>query len=323
MRRAIWMALALVGTVPPVALAQQNAGTQPPAAQPPAASPSGAASLQEGQDTAGMGGPGAPGQQSAGSVGTATGAPTGGAGMQGPGVATGLNSVQQEQGASGTGGAGPTYRGTTPEMPSASPPLEAGPGRGAGTAGAAGTSGVRGTGAGEGPSPAAMQRELANLRERVARLEGELEALRGTGGSGTGGSGAAGTSGSANVQTRGSVAVATAVFDGRVVSVTPREIAIEDTSDGSLYRLAVDDRTKAFVAPRLNRIPVEQLPEGTPVRASFEYISGGVERALNIVAQPQPPPRPRQGTPPEPAAAGANAPGAAGPAATVNLSRPR
>lgn len=82
------------------------------------------------------------------------------------------------------------------------------------------------------------------------------------------------------------VTVATAVFDGRVVGVTPGHIDIIDTSDGAFYRLTLDDQTRAFVGPELERIPVERISEGTPVRTSFALISG-VEHARNIVVQPQ------------------------------------
>lgn len=295
MRRAVWMALAFMGTAPLVALAQQNAGGQGagPGTPPPAASPSGAASIERGQDTAGTDLPGAPGQQSAGSTGTATGEPaTGGA---------------------GTAGAGPTYHGTTvEEPPSATPPVDVGtqvgpePNERVGTAGT-GARGAGGSGTGGGGqaaaqqapvprSPEAMQRELLNLRQRVARLESEVDSLRGTGGGGTAGTGTTGTPSTAGVQVQGPVTLAITTFDGRVVDVTPRHIDIVDTSDGSFYRLAINDRTKAFVGPRLNRIPVQRLSEGTPVRTSFAFTSTGDQQALNIVAQPQRPQQQQQGS---------------------------
>lgn len=339
MRRAIWMALAFMGTAPLVALAQQqNTGTAP------AASPSGAGSIDRGQDTTATQAPGAPGQQSAGTVGTAQGQPaTGGAGTQGTtgqggqqggtggtGVGTGAGGTGVGTGGGGT--TGPTYRGTTEEIPSASPPLDIGTrvgpepgeqaggggtgtvgtggggtggtgtgtggtgtgsvGGGGGTGGGASMGGAGGRGTGGAPAAMgseAMQRELTTLRQRVARLEAQVDALRGTGGAGTGGTGTGGDTGTtdtADIQVQGPVAVATAVFDGRVVDVTPRHIDIVDTSDGAFYRLNLDDQTKAFVGPDLKRIPVEQLSEGTPVRTSFALISGA-EHALNIVALPQ------------------------------------
>ncbi|MCY1082999.1 hypothetical protein [Archangium lansingense] len=275
MRRAIWMALAFMGTAPLVALAQQNTGTAP------AASPSGAGSVEQGQDTAATQAPWAPSQQSAGTVGTTQGQPaTGGAGMQGTPVQGGqqVGAGGTETGGSGT--AGPTYRGTPEQTPSAAPPVDittrVGPAQGeqAGGAGA----GTVGTG---GMDLSAMRRELSMLRQRVASLEAEVDALRGTGGAG----GGTGTTNTADIQVQGPVAVASAVFDGRVVDVTRKHIDIVDTSDGTFYRLTLDDKTRAFVGPDLKRIPVEQIPEGTPVRTSFALISG-VEHARNIVTQP-------------------------------------
>jgi hypothetical protein len=153
------------------------------------------------------------------------------------------------------------------------------------------------------PMPAgsdAMQRELTTLRQRVSRLEAELGALRGTGGGGTGGGGTGGATPGVDTGTpgpdpedmevQGPVAVATAVFDGRVVDVASKHIDIVDISDGTFYRLRLDDETRAFVGPDLKRIPVERLSEGTPVRTSFALISGE-EHARYIVTQPQ---RPQQ-----------------------------
>ncbi|QRK10631.1 hypothetical protein JQX13_11410 [Archangium violaceum] len=297
MRRAIWMALAFMGTAPLVALAQQGAGA--PTTQPPAASPSGTASIERGQDTTGTGTAGAPGQQSAGSVGTATGEPaagTGGAGTGGAGT-----------GGMGTGGAGTQGSGTATGLDSV-PLQRTGPqgqqgltGTGTGGAGATGGGGGGGQAAVQqapvSSGPEAMQRELTLLRQRVARLESEVDALRGTGGGGTGGAGDTGTTDTANIEVRGPVAVATAVFDGRVLNVTPEHIDIVDTSDGAFYRLAINDETRAFVGPGLERIPVQKISEGTPVRTSFALVSGE-EQALNIVTQPQQrQPRQQQGAP--------------------------
>ncbi len=133
-----------------------------------------------------------------------------------------------------------------------------------------------------------MQRELLTLRQRVAQLESEVAGLRGTGGGGTG------TPNTADIQVRGPVTVATAVFDGRVRDVTSKHIDIVDTSDGSLYRLRIDEETKAFRGPQLSRIRVSQIPEGTQVRTSFELISSGEEVARYIVAQPAQQQRQRQ-----------------------------
>ncbi|OJT18967.1 hypothetical protein BO221_36195 [Archangium sp. Cb G35] len=276
MRRAIWMALAFMGTAPLVALAQQNTGNAP------AASPSGAANIEQGQDTAATQAPGAPGQQPAGTIGTQGQPATGGtAGTQGtPGQTGGVGGAGGAD--MGTGGsAAPTYRGTE-ENSSASPPAD-----GSGSGGVSGQSAMQQAPMGS----ESMQRELAFLRQRVASLEAEVDALRGTGGGGTGGATPGVDTGTPgpdpeDMKIQGPVAVATAVFDGRVVDVARKHIDIVDTSDGTFYRLTVDDQTKAFVGPDLRRIPVGQISEGTPVRTSFALISG-VEHARNIVTNPQ------------------------------------
>jgi hypothetical protein len=145
-------------------------------------------------------------------------------------------------------------------------------------------------------SSEAMQRELATLRQRVARLEAQVgDQNRGTGGGGTGGGG---TTDTANIQVQGPVAVATVTFDGTVRDVTPNRIIIVDNSDGSVYSSVIDSQTQVFKGQELNRISPRQLAEGTPVRASLALISG-VEHARNIIAlEPgQQQPRQRQGQP--------------------------
>ncbi len=199
----------------------------------------------------------------------------------------------------GTGGlggtTGPTYRGTTQETPSTG---GAGAGAGATTGQGGGAGGGQAAGQQALMSSDAMVRELATLRERVARLERQVTDLgRGTGGGGAGGTGGAGGAGTANVRAQGPVTVATAVFDGRVVDVQPKHIDIVDTSDGTFYRLTIDRQTRAFDGPELNRIPVGRISEGTQVRTSFALSSSGVEHARNIVTQPVQRQSGQQGTP--------------------------
>jgi len=328
MRRAIWMALAFMGTAPLVALAQQNTG-----AQAPAASPSGTTSIDRGQDTNAIDAPGAPGQQSAGTVGTAQGQPAGGAapfggtggggtagtgggamGAGGGGAGVGAGGAGTGGGAGMTGGqtgtgaagatSGPTYRGTgndTPDIPSGSPPVDVGtqigpePGERAGNAGTgtvgAGGGGTGGAGQGGGTgggqaaaqqaplSGDAMQRELTTLRERVARLEGQVRDLgRGTGGAGTGGGG--GTTDTSNVRAQGPTVVATVTFDGTVRAVSSNRIQVVDREDGSVYNMRIDRGTR--VSDDGKAINPRQLSEGTPVRASLAFIAGE-EHARDIV----------------------------------------
>jgi hypothetical protein len=317
MRRAIWMALAFMGTAPLVALAQQNTG-----AQAPAGSPSGTTSIDRGQDTNAQNAPGAPGQQSAGSVGTAQGQPANGAGgtfggtggsgagstggvggdaMGASGGGGGGGGVGVGAGGGGTGGggmtggqtgtgaagatSGPTYRGTS-EQPGNTDTGTVGAGGGTGGAGQGNATGG-GSGAGGGGQASAqqaplsgdaMQRELLSLRERVARLEGQVRDMgRGTGGSGTGGGGTTDTS---NVRAKGPTVVATVTFDGTVRSVTSNRIQVVDGEDGSVYNMRIDRGTR--VVDDGQAINPRQLSEGTPVRASLAFISGE-EHARDIV----------------------------------------
>ncbi|WP_309897386.1 hypothetical protein [Archangium sp.] len=231
MRRAIWMALAFMGTAPLVALAQQNTG-----AQAPAGSPSGTTSIDRGQDTNAIDAPGAAGQQSAGTVGTAQGQPA-------------------------TGGAGP-FGGTG----------------GGGTGGGGGQAAAQ-----QAPlSGDAMQRELTTLRERVARLEGQVRDLsRGTGGAGTGGGGTGGgTTDTSNVRAQGPTVVATVTFDGTVRSVSSNRIQVVDREDGSVYNMRIDRGTR--VSDDGKALNPRELTEGTPVRASLAFIAGE-EHARDIV----------------------------------------
>jgi hypothetical protein len=218
----------------------------------------------------------------AGSAGTGT-VSAGGAG--GAGTGTGARGTGGT-GSGGTGGAGSSVGGGASTGGTS--------GAGVGGGGSGGSGGGQAAQAPLPKDPEAMRREILNLRQRVARLESEVDALRGTGGggsAGTGGSGTTGTTDTSNVQVQGPVTLAITTFDGRVVDVTRQHIDIVDTSDGSFYRLSLNEQTKAFVGPRLNRIPVQRLSEGMPVRTSFAFISTGEQQALNIVAQPL---RPRQ-----------------------------
>jgi hypothetical protein len=259
----MWMALAFVGTTPLVALAQQSAVQQQ---QQPAAGPTGAASLQQGQDTAG----------------------TGQFGVFGLPDIPGLNGVPMRSTAQegewwqgGTGGAGtsgsvgPTYRGTTPEIPSATPFSSPGSQTGAGTAG--NTSATGGSGG---------QGELADLRRRVDALEREVTTLRGTGGTGTADANATQGNASRGDDAQPIVAV-TVEFDGTVRDVTSKHIDVVDVTDGTLSRLAIDDQTRAFKGSPRKQIPLKQLTEGARVQTSFAYISG-VEHARDIVVQSSP-----------------------------------
>ncbi|MET0401430.1 MAG: hypothetical protein ABW123_03465 [Cystobacter sp.] len=262
MRGAMWMALALMGTSPLMALAQQQGMVTQP--QQTVASPTGAASVTQGQDSVGS---------------------TGAFGVFG---GPGLDSVPLRSAApasewwlSGTGGSGmmapsgPTYRGTTPEIPSPQP---------SSTASSSVTSNKPDTQArGEG--------NLAELQQRVDALEREVSSLRGTGGSGaaaTTAAPAANTAPNANAsrdEDTAPVAVVSVEFDGTVRDVTSEHIDVVDSTDGTLSRLAIDGQTRAFKGSPRKQIPLKELTEGTRVQTSFDYISG-VEHARDIVVRP-------------------------------------
>ncbi|ATB30213.1 hypothetical protein [Melittangium boletus] len=273
MRGAIWMALALVGTAP-LALAQPatGAGVRAPQAQQPAAGPSGAASIEQGQDSAGT----------TSAFGT-TGQPAGGALF--PGI-PGLNGIPLQDpaaqgntsfgtGGAGTGGAGsgPTYRGA-PEAPvdTGTPAASATPSAGQGA-------------------------DLNNLNQRVGALEREVSALRGTGGAGPAPSTTAPAAPAAPAQNMGTtpgtaapapsdnaapIPAITVEFDGRVRDVTPQYVEVVDSTDGTVSRLRIDDQTRVFRGSARNRIPVKQLSEGAQVRTSFAYVDGE-ELARDII----------------------------------------
>ncbi|EPX59960.1 PE-PGRS family protein [Cystobacter fuscus DSM 2262] len=290
MRGAMWMALALLGTTPLVAVAQQQGavGQQ----QQPAAGPTGAASIQQGQDTAGPGLFGPFGQQ-------------GNAGLNG--VPLQNNTQAGGTGLQGTGGTGtvgpggPTYWGTTPEMPSASPFLSPSTQTGTGAAGGTGGSGATGGSGGNAGATGGSGGQgtsLTDLQRRVEALEREVSNLRGTGGTGGAGGSGAGGSASAPRDTNNTanasrdddaqpVTVVTVEFDGRVRDVTPQHIEVVDITDGTVSRLAIDDQTRAFKGSTRQQIPLKQISEGARVQTSFAYVDG-VERARDIVVQSSP-----------------------------------
>jgi hypothetical protein len=128
-----------------------------------------------------------------------------------------------------------------------------------------------------------MQRELTTLRERVARLEGQVRDLsRGTGGAGTGGggTGGGGTTDTSNVRAQGPTVVATVTFDGTVRSVSSNRIQVVDREDGSVYNMRIDRGTR--VSDDGKALNPRELTEGTPVRASLAFIAGE-EHARDIV----------------------------------------
>ncbi|MFY0582852.1 hypothetical protein ACN28S_58940 [Cystobacter fuscus] len=69
--------------------------------------------------------------------------------------------------------------------------------------------------------------------------------------------------------------------------VTPQHIDVVDVTDGTVSRLAIDERTRAFKGSTRQQIPLKQISEGARVRTSFAYVDG-VERARDIVVRSSP-----------------------------------
>lgn len=66
--------------------------------------------------------------------------------------------------------------------------------------------------------------------------------------------------------------MASAIFEGRVRSVSKKAIEVIDYETGEPYVLRVTEDTRARRGER--RIPVTGIREGSEVRASFDLISG-------------------------------------------------
>jgi hypothetical protein len=121
-----------------------------------------------------------------------------------------------------------------------------------------------------GPSSEDAQVELARLRAEVDRLREELKDAKGARRSvkkeesGTGGSG--------TQRAQEAQPIASAIFEGRVKSVSRRSIEVIDRETGEPYILRVTKGTRARSGNQ--RIPVTGIREGSEVRASFDLISG-------------------------------------------------
>jgi hypothetical protein len=76
------------------------------------------------------------------------------------------------------------------------------------------------------------------------------------------------------------ITIASGTVDGRVKSVNARTIEVSD-GEGNVYELRIDRRSRGLHQGR--RVPLRQLSEGTPVRASFDLVGGGDSLARDIV----------------------------------------
>lgn len=75
------------------------------------------------------------------------------------------------------------------------------------------------------------------------------------------------------------ITIATGTVDGRVKRVRPGTIEVSD-EEGNVYELRIDGRSRGLRQGR--HIPLKDITEGTPVRASFDLVGGGDSLARDI-----------------------------------------
>ncbi|MFY0563692.1 hypothetical protein ACN28E_07590 [Archangium lansingense] len=75
------------------------------------------------------------------------------------------------------------------------------------------------------------------------------------------------------------ITIATGTVDGRVKRVRPGTIEVSD-DEGNIYELRIDGRSRGLRRGR--HIPLRDITEGTPVRASFDLVGGGESLARDI-----------------------------------------
>ena len=69
-------------------------------------------------------------------------------------------------------------------------------------------------------------------------------------------------------------------MDGRVKRVRARTIEVADP-EGNIYELRIDRRSRGLRQGR--NVPLRNISEGTPVRASFDLVGNGASLARDIV----------------------------------------
>lgn len=67
------------------------------------------------------------------------------------------------------------------------------------------------------------------------------------------------------------VVIATGTVDGRVTRVDRGTLQLKD-SEGNVYQLRIDKKSRGLRQGQ--SVPLRQLEEGTPVRASFDLVGG-------------------------------------------------
>ncbi|SDD70894.1 hypothetical protein SAMN04488504_102364 [Myxococcus virescens] len=125
-----------------------------------------------------------------------------------------------------------------------------------------------------------LEQEVARLRDQVQRLEAEVNTLRREG-TGTGGSGTQATASDADT---GTTVLASVVMQGRVASVGKDHVVVRDAESGDTFNLFVTNTTR--ISANGKRVSPQQLSEGTPVQAAFNYIADGDTYATQIRAYP-------------------------------------
>jgi hypothetical protein len=76
------------------------------------------------------------------------------------------------------------------------------------------------------------------------------------------------------------ITIATGTVEGRVKRVRPGTLEVSD-EEGNVYELRIDGRSRGLRRGR--HVPLQELTEGTPVRASFDLVGDGESRARDIV----------------------------------------
>ncbi|EAU69882.1 hypothetical protein [Stigmatella aurantiaca] len=68
------------------------------------------------------------------------------------------------------------------------------------------------------------------------------------------------------------VVIATGSVDGKISRVSQGAVHVRDT-EGNVYQLRIDKKSRGLRQGQ--RVPLKELDEGTPVRASFDLVGGG------------------------------------------------
>ncbi|AEI64462.1 hypothetical protein LILAB_12775 [Corallococcus macrosporus] len=81
-----------------------------------------------------------------------------------------------------------------------------------------------------------------------------------------------------------STVLASVVMQGQVASVGKDHVVVRDAESGDTFNLLVTNTTR--ISANGKRVPPQQLSEGTPVQAAFNYIADGDTYATQIRTYP-------------------------------------